>query len=172
VIKQEYVAKANDANAADPKKTAPKHITTKHTVAMKHMEQFTDAATVSVGQNKKPVEIVECLDEDFSDEELLIVANDNDLKLNVSEPTKVQHLETEARPLHVARNPPVIFSIGPEVHSTHNGVAVEWQEAIEESVVAVSLAEKQQDVFVEREDTVLSDALISTLQVMPSSDSS
>jgi hypothetical protein len=38
VIKQEYVAKENASCAAEPKKIAPKNITTKQTVAMKHIE--------------------------------------------------------------------------------------------------------------------------------------
>jgi hypothetical protein len=154
VIKQEYVAKANASCAVEPKKITPKNITTKHTVAMKHIERYTDDATVSAGQNTKPIEIVECLDEDFSDEELLIVVHDKDLKLNDSEPTTVQHLETEARPVqvHVASNPPMMSSTGSEVHSAPNSVAAEQQEATKESVVHT----------LERETTVLSDALIPT----------
>jgi hypothetical protein len=38
VIKQEYIAKANTSCGTEPKKIAPKNITTKHTVAMKHIE--------------------------------------------------------------------------------------------------------------------------------------
>jgi hypothetical protein len=103
----------------------PKNITAKHTVAMKHIEQYTDAATVCLGQNTKQIEIVECSDGDFSGEKLLIVVNDKDLKLNDSEPTKIQRLETEDRPVqvHVASDPQVISSTGPKVHSTLNGVA-------------------------------------------------
>jgi hypothetical protein len=66
---------------------------------MKHIKQYTDATVlvenkvrVSVGQNTKPIEIVECSNEDFSDEELLIVVHDKDLKLTDSEPTEVQRL--------------------------------------------------------------------------------
>jgi hypothetical protein len=53
VIKQEYVAKTNVSCAAEPKKITPKNITTKHTVAMKHIEQYTDASTVSAWENTK-----------------------------------------------------------------------------------------------------------------------
>jgi hypothetical protein len=68
-------------------------------MAMKYIEQYTDAATVGAGQNTKPIEIVECSDGDFFDEELLTIVHDKDLELNDSEPTKVQRLETEARPI-------------------------------------------------------------------------
>jgi hypothetical protein len=55
VITQEYVAKANASCAAESKKITPKNIRTKHPVAMKHIEQYTDAATVSARQNTKPI---------------------------------------------------------------------------------------------------------------------
>jgi hypothetical protein len=101
---------------------------------MKHIEQYTDVVTVSVGQNTKPIEIVECSDGDFSDEELLIVVQDKDLKLNDSEPATVQRLEMEAFfvQVHVASNPPVMSSTGLEVHFVPNAVAAERQEADEE----------------------------------------
>ncbi|KAK2410045.1 hypothetical protein QL285_045436 [Trifolium repens] len=93
VITQEYDPKANASCAAELKKITPKKIRTKHTVVMKYIEQYTDAAT--------------------------------DLKLNDSEPTTVQHLETEVRPVqvHVASDPPMMSSTGSEVHSAPNSVA-------------------------------------------------
>jgi hypothetical protein len=162
-IKQEYVAKANASYVAEPKKIAPKTITTKHTVTMKHIEQYTDAATVSDGQNTKLIEIVECSDGDFSDEELLIVVQDKDLKLNDSEPATVQQLEMEAHPVqvHVASNAPIMSSTGLEVHYAPNAVAAERQEADGESVVHT----------LEREDTVLSDTLSPATHVRLGTDS-
>jgi hypothetical protein len=70
---------------------------------------------VSARKNTKLIEIVECSDGDFPDEELLIVVYDKDFKLNDSELTKIQRLETGARPVqvHVASDPPVMSSIGP-----------------------------------------------------------
>ncbi|MCI63437.1 hypothetical protein A2U01_0084694, partial [Trifolium medium] len=49
--------------------------------------------------------------------------------------------------VHVANNPQVLSSIGSEVDSAPNGVAVEQQEVAEESIVAALsiIAEKQQD---------------------------
>ncbi|KAK2427288.1 hypothetical protein QL285_025874 [Trifolium repens] len=97
---------------------------------MKHIEQYTDVVTISVGQNTKPIEIVECSDGDFLDEELLIVVQDKDLKFK-------------------RNNPPVMSSTGLEVYFAPNAVAAERQEADEESVVDT----------LEREDNVLSDTL-------------
>jgi hypothetical protein len=94
---------------------------------------------------------------------LLIVVHDKDLKLNDSEPTTVQHLETEVRPVqvYVASDPPMMSSTGSKVHSAPNSVAAEQHEAAKESFVHT----------VERETIVLSDALIPTTHVKLSIDS-
>ncbi|MCI30659.1 hypothetical protein A2U01_0051870, partial [Trifolium medium] len=154
VIKQEYVVKAKVVSAPELKKIALENITNTHMVAMKHIEQYIDAAvlienkaTVSAGQNTKPMEIVECSDGDFSDEELLIVVHDKFLKLNDSEPTEVQRFETEVRPhpvqVHVASNPQVLSSTDSKVDSAPTGVAAEQKEVNEESIVAGIIAKKQ-----------------------------
>jgi hypothetical protein len=58
---------------------------------------------------------------------LLVVVHDKDLKFNDSESTTVHRLDTEVRPIqvHVASDPLVMSSTGPEVHSALNGVAAE-----------------------------------------------
>jgi hypothetical protein len=82
------------------------------------------------------IEIVECSYEDFSNEELLITVHDKDLKLNDSDPTKVQCLEIEACfvHVHVASDLSVMTSIGPEVHFAPNGIAVQQRETVEENL--------------------------------------
>jgi hypothetical protein len=73
------------------------NVTNTHMVAMKHIEEYTIAVvivenevTFSARQTTKMIKIVECSDGGFSDEELLIVVHDKDLKFNEKEPTLVQ----------------------------------------------------------------------------------
>jgi hypothetical protein len=122
------------------------NVTNTHMVAMKHIEEYTIAVvivenevTFSARQTTKMIEIVECSDGVFSDEELLIVVKD--LKFNEKEPTLVQSpvsvravttgtskcnniVEYDSE-VHVASDPPMLVRswMGPEVDSTPNGVA-------------------------------------------------
>ncbi|MCI57598.1 hypothetical protein A2U01_0078849, partial [Trifolium medium] len=68
-----------------------------------------------------------------------IVVHDKDLKLNDNEPSDVQRLPTEARPVqvHVASDPPML-----------SGVAAEQTKVAEVSIIDAA-AEKQQDDVVD-----------------------
>jgi hypothetical protein len=96
----------------------------------------------------KPIVIIECSDEDFSDEKLLIVVHDKDLKLTDSEPIEVQHLEMETCPVqvNVVSDPPMLSSTNSKVDFAPTSVATKQQEVAGESIVAAVsiIAEEQQ----------------------------